>query len=90
MNRAIAAIYAVTITTRPQPSTDPAAAYIANEDLGGLSPEQKDAVIARIPALIHEIERLEAIVDDPIIHGYLNAKERGMLLLWPTFWESEK
>ena len=59
MNKAIAAIYAITIRTPVKGEVPP------------LTDAEKNALIDRIPALIDEINHLEKIVDDPFIRGYL-------------------
>ena len=61
MNRYIAAIYAISIS----------------HDGHALTQEQKDKLVDRIQPLCDEINRLEAIVDDPFIRGYLEAKRTG-------------
>lgn len=48
---------------------------------GGITQDQKNRVFEKVPALIAEIQRLEDIVNDPIIRGYLEAKAQGRLSL---------
>lgn len=68
MNRAIAAIYAISIT----------------HDGRDLTPEENAQIVAKVPALIEEVRRLEEIVNDPIIAGYLTARRSGLLKLGPA------
>jgi hypothetical protein len=55
MNRAIAAVYAITIGSGGEPYTE----------------EEKTKLVQAIPALIDEISRLDAIARDPFVRGYI-------------------
>ena len=59
MNRAIANVYAISITHE-----------------GGVTQDQKNRIYDLVPALIAEINRMEKLLDDPFIAGYLKAKEQ--------------
>lgn len=56
MNRAIAAVYAITI---------------GGGEPHNYTSEQKDKLIACIPDLIVELRRLEEIAHDPFVRGYI-------------------
>ena len=64
MNRAIAAIYAISITHEGH----------------ALTAEQKDAIVGEVPELIAEIERLEKLVNStrsPLLELSTNHQSRG-------------
>jgi hypothetical protein len=57
MNRVIASVYALTI---------------GGGDRADYTPEMKDKLIALIPSLMDEVSRMDAILRDPFIRGYLD------------------
>lgn len=56
MNRAIAAVYAISI---------------GGGEPANYTSKQKDKLIACIPALIAEVSRLDEIASDPFVRGYI-------------------
>jgi len=60
VNRAIASIYAISITHDGHP----------------LTTEQKCAIADRVPDLIKEFNRLEEIANDPFVRGYIEARKQ--------------
>lgn len=55
MNRAVAKVYAISTRHESRPHT----------------PEEKDRLIECIPELISEVERMETLLRDPFIAGYI-------------------
>jgi hypothetical protein len=55
MNRAIAAVYAITIGGSPPPYTD----------------EERRKLVECIPALVDQVKRLDDLLRDPFIRGYM-------------------
>lgn len=66
MNRAIAAVYAISIRHKDAPP---------------LNDADKQALIDCIPALIEQVKRLDKLLEDPLIAGYLEARRRGFFLV---------
>lgn len=56
MNRAIASVYALTI---------------GGGEPKDYTPEMKDKLIACIPVLVDEVSRMDALLRDPFIRGYI-------------------
>lgn len=70
MNRVVSKIYAISIGHEKGP-------------IAGYTQRDCESLIGCLGDVCAEIQRLEDLLHDPIIAGYLEAKRRGMLMLGP-------